>query len=87
MDVALTREVRARAGRACEYCRMPEAFYLTIPFPIDHIIARQHGGPTTRAGALAGVDPPRYNLLRSVAKRDRETVLKAARWMGSGKQE
>jgi len=23
---------------------MPEAFYPTTPFPIDHIIARQHGG-------------------------------------------
>jgi hypothetical protein len=66
---------------------MPQSCYPTVPFPIDHIIARQHGGPTTRAGALAGVDPPRYNFSRSVAKRDSETVLKPARRMGSGKQE
>ena len=46
MDAALAREMRERAGIACEYCRMPQAFYATIPFPIDHIIARQHGGPT-----------------------------------------
>src|SRR5439155_13194349 len=25
---------------------MPQAYYPTGPFPIDHIIARQHGGPT-----------------------------------------
>jgi hypothetical protein len=46
MDAALASEVRERAGHACEYCRMPEAFYPTTPFPIDHIIARQHGGLT-----------------------------------------
>jgi hypothetical protein len=26
---------------------MPQVFYPTIPFPIDHIIARRHGGLTT----------------------------------------
>jgi HNH endonuclease len=46
MDAALAREMRERSGNACEYCRMPHAFYATMPFPIDHIIARQHGGPT-----------------------------------------
>jgi hypothetical protein len=25
---------------------MPQSFYPTVPFPIDHIIARQHGGAT-----------------------------------------
>jgi len=44
VDAALASEVRERAGHACEYCRMPEAFYPTTPFPLDHIIARQHGG-------------------------------------------
>lgn len=46
MHAALAREMRERAGNACEYSRMPQAFYPTIPFPIDHIIARPHGGPT-----------------------------------------
>jgi 5-methylcytosine-specific restriction endonuclease McrA len=45
MDESLAREVRQRAGHRCEYCLVPEAFYQT-PFEIDHIIARQHGGPT-----------------------------------------
>jgi hypothetical protein len=47
MDPSLAREVRARAGLCCEYCRMPQSCYPTVPFPIDHIIARQHGGSTT----------------------------------------
>jgi hypothetical protein len=48
MDEALAEQVRRRAGRACEYCRMQQAFYPTIPFPIDHVIARQHGGATAQ---------------------------------------
>ena len=46
MDEFLAQQVRQRAGNACEYCRMPQRFYPTVPFPIDHIIARQHIGPT-----------------------------------------
>lgn len=46
MDASVAQEVRERADHACEYCRMPQAYYPTVPFPIDHIIARQHGGPT-----------------------------------------
>lgn len=47
MDERKAKEVRRRAGNVCEYCRMPQAYYPTVPFPIDHIIARQHGGPST----------------------------------------
>ncbi len=50
---------------------MPQAFYPTVPFPIDHIIAQQHGGPTVLANLalsclhdnshkgpnIAGLDP------------------------------
>jgi hypothetical protein len=46
MGLTLAQAVRQRAGDTCEYCQMPQAFYPTIPFPIDHIIARQHGGAT-----------------------------------------
>ena len=45
MDELLIDLVWSRAGGACEYCLMPKAFY-PAPFPIDHIIARQHDGPT-----------------------------------------
>ena len=34
------------SGKRLRILREPQAFYPTIPFPIDHIIARQHGGPT-----------------------------------------
>ena len=44
MDAKLIRAVRRRANGLCEYCRMPEVFYPTVPFPVDHVIARQHGG-------------------------------------------
>jgi hypothetical protein len=46
VDERLAQKVRERVGRVCEYCQMPQAFYPTVPFPIDHIIAQQHGGAT-----------------------------------------
>jgi len=78
METALAREVRERAGHACEYCRMPQTFYPTVPFPIDHIIARQHGGVTaldnlalsclhdnTHKGPnIAGIDPQTRRITR-----------------------
>ena len=45
MDAALVRLVWQRAGRCCEYCRMPQD-YDEATCEIDHIIARKHGGPT-----------------------------------------
>jgi hypothetical protein len=45
MDDALAQAVRERAGLACEYCRLPEAHH-PGPFEIEHILAKQHGGPT-----------------------------------------
>ena len=38
-------EVRQRAGHRCEYCRIPQALFRRC-FHIEHIIAKQHGGPT-----------------------------------------
>ena len=78
MDESMTRRVRERAGHACEYCRMPQAYYPTVPFPIDHIIARQHGGTTTlgnlalsclhdnshKGPNLTGIDPLTRKLTR-----------------------
>ena len=45
MNQALEQLVRDRAGRRCEYCRLPEAA-VDLEHLIDHVIARQHGGPT-----------------------------------------
>ncbi|WP_169979049.1 HNH endonuclease [Tautonia rosea] len=46
MNASLERNVRERAKHRCEYCRLP-SFVSEFTFPIDHIIARQHGGETT----------------------------------------
>ncbi len=78
MDESTAMEVRRRAGNICEYCRMPKVYYPTVPFPIDHIVARQHGGPTTlgnlalsclhdnsdKGPNIAGIDP----LTRRITK-------------------
>ena len=45
MNPGLVQEVWKRAGYRCEYCRIPFPHY-RLPFQIDHIIARQHHGPT-----------------------------------------
>jgi 5-methylcytosine-specific restriction endonuclease McrA len=45
MERALEELVWQRAAHCCEYCRMPQA-YDEIPFEIDHIIAKKHGGLT-----------------------------------------
>jgi hypothetical protein len=39
------REVRQRAKGRCEYCHLPVSVY-PLPFHVDHIVARQHGGRT-----------------------------------------
>ena len=42
---ARTRElVRKRAGEACEYCRIPQEATPLIPFHVEHVVSKQHGG-------------------------------------------
>ena len=43
MQPSLRSLVRTRGKAACEYCRFPEA-EANLPYTLDHIIARQHGG-------------------------------------------
>ena len=71
------KTVRSRAGDRCEYCRMPQSAG-RLTFPIDHILARQHGGKTTMANLalaclrcnlnkgpnIAGVDPRSREIVR-----------------------
>ena len=45
MNQSLIRKVWQRAQDRCEYCRVPASVY-PLPFHIDHVVARQHGGPT-----------------------------------------
>lgn len=37
--------VRRRAGDRCEYCHLPQSAFRR-PFHIEHVVAKQHGGPT-----------------------------------------
>lgn len=46
MSDALWSVVRQRAGDRCEYCRIHQDNDPYCKFPVDHIIARQHGGET-----------------------------------------
>lgn len=69
--------VRLRAGFRCEYCLLPEAAD-PLPFQVDHVRARKHGGATTfdnlalccahcnaRKGTnAAGYDPQSDELVR-----------------------
>jgi 5-methylcytosine-specific restriction endonuclease McrA len=43
----VVREVRRRAQGRCEYCHLPARAY-RLPFHVDHIVARPHGGQTVR---------------------------------------
>jgi HNH endonuclease len=77
MNKELDQEVRRRAGGCCEYCGLPQAAY-RFRFPIDHIIALQHGGSTVlenlalacvrcnrhKGPNLTGIDPVTNSLVR-----------------------
>ena len=77
MNRATDQMIRLRAGDLCEYCRLPQSVAHVI-FPIDHIIARQHGGLTVEENLavacpscnvhkgpnIAGLDPGTGELVR-----------------------
>ena len=53
MDRAVSQLVRERARQRCEYCHLPQEFS-ALSFHVEHIVARQHGGPDEPANlALA----------------------------------
>jgi hypothetical protein len=45
MERALVDLVWNRAHFCCEYCQLPQR-HLLVPFEIDHVIAKKHGGET-----------------------------------------
>ena len=77
MDAQLQAAVRRRAQGRCEYCLFPEAL-ARLPFQIDHIIARKHGGVASpdnlawsclycnsyKGSNLSGIDPDTGALVR-----------------------
>lgn len=71
MDPRTREQARQRAGDRCEYCRLRQTHDPFHSFHVEHIMARQHRGPTApdnlawachqcnlhKGTNLAGVDP------------------------------
>ncbi len=95
MDAALRLAVRRRARGRCEYCQVSEASAPVTPFQIEHVIARQHGGPTAMSNLalachhcnlhkgpnLTGIDPKTKRLTRLFHPR-RHAWHRHFRWRG-----
>jgi hypothetical protein len=56
MDVHARQIVRRRAGDVCEYCRIPQKATPLIPFHVEHIVAKQHGGTDDLMGLALACD-------------------------------
>jgi 5-methylcytosine-specific restriction endonuclease McrA len=94
MNQALITLVRQRARECCETCRLPQA-HSAIPFEIDHIIAKKHGGPTAednlalacffcnsaKGPNIAGLDPSTRKLAPLFNPR-RQTWSRHFHWSG-----
>jgi hypothetical protein len=94
MDVALRNAVRRRARFRCEYCQLPEE-YSPVTFQIEHIVARQHLGPTALSNLalachfdnlhkgpnLTGIDPMTRGIVRLFHPR-RHKWQRHFRWDG-----
>jgi HNH endonuclease len=77
MVAARTQHVRQRAAGRCEYCRLPQKA-TSVPFQVDHIISRKHGGRTVvsnlavacwycnsfKGSDISGLDPLTRKLAR-----------------------
>ena len=77
MTPVVRRQVQARGGGRCEYCRLPQ-FADPFPFHVEHVIARKHGGGNElgnlalacdtcnlhKGSDLAGIDPRTGRLTR-----------------------
>ena len=56
MDQRTRDLIRHRARNACEYCRLPQSATPLIPFHLEHIVAKQHGGVDDPAGLALACD-------------------------------
>jgi hypothetical protein len=72
MDRSLDRRVRERAKNRCEYCKVP-ADISVFTFPLDHIIAQQHGGATTFENLALSCPHDNYHKGPNIAGLDPET--------------
>jgi hypothetical protein len=72
VDKSLFELVWGRAESCCEYCLMPQAYY-PVPYQIDHVIAKQHDGPTTSSNLALSCLHCNSHKGPNIAGRDRKT--------------
>jgi hypothetical protein len=72
MSALLRAQVRRRAENRCEYCRLPDAVQL-LPFHVEHILARQHGGSDDDANLAWSCDRCNAYMGPNIASVDPET--------------
>src|SRR5215204_7585517 len=91
---SLRHRVHGRARGRCEYCHLPELLAY-LPFEIEHVIAKQHGGKTIprnlalacsacnkyKGPNLAGIDPRTRKKVWLFNPR-RQTWDRHFRWRG-----
>jgi hypothetical protein len=56
MDARTRQLVRLRAGDIREYCRIPQMATPVMPFHVEHVIAKQHGGTDDPRGLALACD-------------------------------
>jgi len=72
MNEYLERRVRKRAGDCCECCKIP-ALISDFTFPLDHIIAKQHGGRTAYENLAVSCPHDNFHKGPNIAGLDPET--------------
>jgi hypothetical protein len=96
MDAALRRLVRERARYRCEYCLIHQDQDPFFTFPVDHIVAMQHGGATEadnlclscyrcsshKGPNIASLDPETGELVRLFHPR-RDLWIEHFSWEGA----
>jgi len=73
MDQALRSLVRRRAGDVCEYCRLPQSSSRFVRFHIEHIISRQHNGPSEEGNLALACGYCNHHKGPNIAGLDPET--------------
>ncbi len=95
MKKATAEFVRQRAHDRCEYCRVPQE-YDDLPFQIEHIVAKQHGGKDDaenlavacvpcnlyKGPNLSGIDPQTEKVVRLFDPR-RQSWSRHFQWNGA----
>ncbi|MEX2177040.1 MAG: HNH endonuclease signature motif containing protein [Pirellulaceae bacterium] len=94
-EASLRRLVWKRANARCEYCHLPSNCDV-MPFCVDHIIARKHGGPTVpenlalactlcnsyKLDNLSGIDP-QTGLITRLHQPRQDDWLRHFRWQSA----